>query len=342
VGVHALVLLGFSMPVAQPPAALGALQTRWLSAVPAPTGTVPAPAPQTEQRAPRSTSPAEAPRNTREARPPAVERQNLEEKQRNVGIHAEDVAIKIEASVAATAPSTSAAAPAASEAAQPEAPAIAAALALPGSTRLMYDLRSGDNDAYVGTAELLWRHDGRQYEARLRAGNVLRDRVQTSQGRIDASGLAPERFVDKNRNEQATHFERQAAADAPLGRVVFSNNRPSAPITDGLQDRVSVFVQLAARAAAQGPLVAGMEWRVPTAGAGSAEDWVFRVQAAERLDLPGGSIATWKLERIARHEHDQRIELWVAPNLQWLPARIRITQSNGSVLDQVWSKTAAP
>jgi hypothetical protein len=44
------------------------------------------------------------------------------------------------------------------------------------------------------------------------------------------------------------------------------------------------------------------------------------------------------LEREARHPDDQRIELWLAPQLRHLPARIRIRHPNGDVADQVLTR----
>jgi hypothetical protein len=36
------------------------------------------------------------------------------------------------------------------------------------------------------------------------------------------------------------------------------------------------------------------------------------------------------------------VELWLAPALDDLPVRIRLTQSNGDEVDMVWSSTEKP
>ena len=41
-----------------------------------------------------------------------------------------------------------------------------------------------------------------------------------------------------------------------------------------------------------------------------------------------------RLTRAPRREYDQKVELWLAPSLQYLPVRIRIEDEKGGVLDQ--------
>ncbi|MBW8721811.1 MAG: DUF3108 domain-containing protein, partial [Polaromonas sp.] len=65
-----------------------------------------------------------------------------------------------------------------------------------------------------------------------------------------------------------------------------------------------------------------------------ADTWTFRVEAEETLALPFGELATVKLARQPRREFDQKVEIWYAPSLGYLPVRNKITQSNGDFVDQ--------
>ena len=65
-----------------------------------------------------------------------------------------------------------------------------------------------------------------------------------------------------------------------------------------------------------------------------AEVWQFAVEKSEVLDLPYGRVSTLKLNRQPRREFDQQIEIWYAPELQYLPVRLRITNANGDLVDQ--------
>lgn len=186
-----------------------------------------------------------------------------------------------------------------------------------------------------GEARLDWWHDGQQYDLRLElAAPGLRDRVQHSAGRITEEGLAPQRFSDKSRGEQATHFDRTRR------RVVFSNNSPEAPLTPGMQDRLSVVVQLSMLLAGDpARFPPGTQFAIPTASTREAQDWVFRVEGEEDLDLPGGRLRALKLERQPRREFDQKVELWLAPGKDYAPVRLRLTNPDGGVIDQRWSST---
>lgn len=224
-------------------------------------------------------------------------------------------------------------APAPASAASPS-PAIA--LAIPGSVRLRYGVTGlSRGQSWTLTGQLLWRHDGSQYEARLEyASPLLASRSQHSTGRITAEGLEPLRFADKGRGERATHFERDS------GMLVFSSNTPQQPLLPGAQDRLSVFLQLAAMLAgdpAKFPPGTGIS--LQTAGTRDAQPWLFMVEGDESLDLPGGTVAARKLVRHPRHDYDIRIELWLGTAMDYVPVRIRLTQPNGDFVDQQWLST---
>lgn len=201
---------------------------------------------------------------------------------------------------------------------------------VPGSLTLQYRVQS-NKFPYSLNAEFGWQHKGENYEVRLAFGAFGFTRVQTSRGQITPEGLAPLRFSDKYRSEVAAHFVRDK------GKITFSANTPDVALLSGAQDRLSVVVQLAA-------MLAGDPQRFPlattialqTVGPRDADTWLFTVENDEILELPGGAQSTRKLVRNARREFDQKVELWLAPTLGYLPARIRITESNGDYIDQKW------
>ena len=217
--------------------------------------------------------------------------------------------------------------------------AINTALTVPGSTRLKYNVIATKGSlSFNARAELLWLQDGSNYDARLEVSAfLLGARIQTSTGRLTAEGLEPKRFADKFRSEVAAHFER----DKRL--VTFSANTPQVPIVAGMQDQLSVVMQLSAMiAGAPEQFPSGTAIAFNTIGPRSGESWVLTVGDEEKLALPGGEVTALKLTRKPRGEYDQTLELWLAPQLAYLPARIKLTEKNGDYADQVWRATETP
>lgn len=209
------------------------------------------------------------------------------------------------------------------------------ASALPASVKLVYRV-DANKFPFRLSSELLWQQHENSYAARLSISAFGQSRIQTSRGQIDQFGLAPERFSDKTRSEVAAHFNRTQ------GTVSFSANTPNALLQQGAQDRLSVLVQLAALvASAPQRFTSGATLRVQTVGPREADLWLFTFGAMEALDLPGGSQQGLKLVRQPRQIYDQKLEVWLAPGLGYLPARIRITEANGDYVDQQWVASEA-
>jgi hypothetical protein len=197
--------------------------------------------------------------------------------------------------------------------------------------RLLYKMvGTAKNLNYQANAELAWKTDGESYQAMMKVSAFLiGSRSMTSVGKITTGGLAPTRFADKFRNELAAHFE------ADKGKITFSANTPDAPWIEGVQDRVSVFLQLGGMLAANpAGFPPSSNITFLTIGPREADTWTFVVEAEESLNLMDAPMATLKLTRKPRREFDQKVEIWFAPSLGYLPVRNRITQANGDFIDQ--------
>ena len=202
----------------------------------------------------------------------------------------------------------------------------------PPSALLKYHVTgSVKNVNYTASGELLWQAQAQgNYLARLEIGAfLLGSRVQTSTGVLGPEGLMPTRFGDKTRSELAAHFQRDK------GIISFSANTADVPLLKGAQDRLSVVLQLSALLGADPQrFPTGTMLSFQTVSQREAEVWQFVVEKTEMLDLPYGRVSTLKLNRQPRREFDQQIEIWYAPELQYLPVRLRITNANGDLVDQ--------
>jgi Protein of unknown function (DUF3108) len=189
-----------------------------------------------------------------------------------------------------------------------------------------------------GKADLIWRQDGEKYMLNLLASYTLLIKTfnvfeQNSRGQLSPQGLEPLRFSDKrlNRSEVATHFNRN------LGKITFSSNTPDATLQAGAQDRLSVIWQLAGLLAANPTRYQPANTlTVQTVSATEAEPWLFTVNEPETLNLPTGSHVALRLTRNPRREFDQKIELWFATTMNYLPVRFRFTETNGDYVDVLW------
>lgn len=351
--MHLLLLQGaparFSVTAAQAPVRL---LTRSLPApdttpppvatTAAPARTAPSPRPAVTRPATRTVAPATGPT----AAQPVISEQNVA----LASASTEEIATKSEAPAAPEPPASAvphtahaaSAAPAASAAAVATAahPAHSAGpVQVPPPVRLRYLVKGEARGLhYNAAAELLWQPAASHYEARLEVtAFLLGSRVQTSSGRITPQGLAPTRFADKGRSEQAAHFEREK------GHISFSANTPDVPLQPGAQDRLSVVLQLASLLAGNpGHYPPGTQIALQTAGPRDADVWQFTVEGPERLELPGGTVTGTRLVRLPRREYDQKVELWFSESHNFLPVRIKLTQVRGDYVDQLWQGSETP
>lgn len=237
------------------------------------------------------------------------------------------VALAAQGPASANNPPTHPAQPAHSEPRPPAQP--------PASTQLAYGVTGSIKGLnYSASGTLDWTHTDGRYNARMEIRVLLLgSRVQTSTGRVNANGLLPERFSDKSRSERAAHF------DHAQQTIRFSNNRPDARLQPGAQDRLSLFMQLAGLLQAQpSTYPAGHVISLQVAGTSDADIWRFRVAEEATLALPAGNLRTRHLVREPREPRDSLIDIWFAPDLAYLPVRIRITQENGDRVDQQLSR----
>ena len=317
VAAHLLLLRAGPVPVPPPaPVRASTMLTRTVAVDPTP---LPAPA---------AAEPVAVPSPAPPARVPVAARQRP--KPEPAGLRMAALTQQEPARTPVPVATVAAAAPARAPAGQ------AVAFAIPAPMRLQYKVELRQRGfSLQATSELSWRHDGETYEARLAVSAPLfPTRSQRSNGRITAEGLAPERFSDKGRSEEAAHFERDK------GKVSFSNNRPDVPLLAGTQDRLSVLLQLGAMiGGAPSKFPPGATITIQTAGTHDAEPWIFTVEGDDELVLPGGKLTALRLTRLPRKEFDLKVELWLAPGMDYAPVRLRLTQPNGDSVDQQWSST---
>ncbi len=205
---------------------------------------------------------------------------------------------------------------------QPPAPAMEAPTAAPdapllrlaGPASWRYRLRQGGQD---GEAQLDWQpQDDGRYSLRLtrRVGERTLPAWE-SLGHAGGTGLAPERFALQRggQDRQAINF------DAEGRRVRFSASPALLDLPDGVQDRLSWWLQLAALVQATPAPAPDGRWRLWVAGLrGELREWTFEVVAAAPEDAE-----LLHLRRRPLGERDPGVELWLDPKRGYWPVRLR-------------------
>ncbi len=317
---------------------------------PATVATPVAPAPRPRPRAPRRSAAASAPQVAApvlaEASSPA-EAASAAEREAAERLAAEREAAEHDP-LAASAAATIAAAASAANAGTPPLAAAASASASsagatpfewPASTRLSYVLTGNYRGEVSGTAQVEWIRVDDRYQVNLdlvigpEFAPIITRRM-TSEGSLAASGLVPARYdedthvVMRDRSRMSVVFEPDA--------VVLANGQRRERL-EGVQDTASQFIQLTYVFSTRPELLrVGGSVAFPLALPRAMDSYVYEVVEAQTLQTPFGPLATFHLKprpRPTRRPSALTAELWIAPELRYLPVRIRIEQDAGTYID---------
>lgn len=238
------------------------------------------------------------------------------------------------------------AAPAAAPAAAAETAQDAAKrykIAPPPSATLEYDvqaLRKGQN--WHGSGVFEWETTDGGYRIHGEASITLIFKIGVldfkSEGALTEDGIAPVLYSEKpwRKSLTNTHFRHGERL------ISFSASEATYPYQGGEQDRASIIWQLAGIGRGDsGQFAPGADFDIFVAGARNADTWRIHVLGEEEIDTPFGKLSAWHVVRAPQPgTHDQRIDIWLAPQQDWYPARVRYTYANGDHLDMSLSGIA--
>lgn len=186
-----------------------------------------------------------------------------------------------------------------------------------------------------GTALVKWRIADGTYQIGVEAHAMIFGKVQSSssEGGIDNYGLAPVTAIEKRFRKSPTTvtFNRSDKT------MTFSASTESYPLLGGEQDRASILWQLIGNArAAPKKFVAGSNWLYFVAGRTDADAWNFKVGKAEKVATPLGTLDAIKVARLLPPgSREQQLDIWLAPSLEWYPVKLRFSEPDGEVFEQI-------
>jgi hypothetical protein len=229
----------------------------------------------------------------------------------------------------ASAPASGAAIAAASAPASAASAAAASLDTWPVDTRLSYRLSGWYSGDLTGSARVQWLRQNDRYEVRVELDLTIFVMQFLSQGDVTADTLAPRAY-------QESRPGRTRVVQLGPDSVVLNDGR-TVPKPAGVQDTASQFVELSHRfSTGKDKLVVGGTTSVWLARPGGVDLWTYDVVGRDMLRTSElGTIEAFHLKPrpIANPHGNIYAEIWLAPSLQYLPVRIRITQPPDSYAD---------
>jgi len=208
------------------------------------------------------------------------------------------------------------------------------------SADLLYNIKSSQKGIPVsGEAKVSWQVTGqdqqpKQYRLSSETKVALFGKIllSSSLGSIQEFGLAPERFVEKRfrRDETITYFDRERKL------IHFSDSDQSYPIRGGEQDRLSATWQLVGLVRQLGDkFQVGHEWKMVAAGTKDADPWIFKLIEYSKIRTALGEQNVMHIVKAPPPDAlGQKLELWLAIDLDFYPVRIHFQDNNGDQVEQ--------
>lgn len=210
-------------------------------------------------------------------------------------------------------------------------------VSIPPSAELKYDVQAlRDGQMVYGSGKISWQSDGGNYtvdgEASILFFTLLNFK---SAGVIDDFGVAPVIYSEKRfrRSQTNTHFHRER------NTISFSASTMTYPRKGGEQDRASIIWQLTGIGRGDSEkFKPGAEIDFFVAGVRDATPWRVRVIGEEQIEIGSGKVSAWHVVRIPKQgSYDQKLDIWLAPQHEWFPVKLRFTETNGEYLDMLLS-----
>lgn len=155
-----------------------------------------------------------------------------------------------------------------------------------------------------------------------------------STGTLKSFGIAPDNYIEK---VEIANRELRADFDWKMSAVSFVGRGAGQPAIfgEGTQDPLSLQFHL--------PLLAqAYPWRFSpgsevtfAVARRNVENYSFVVEGFETTRIDGTDVMTLKIDRKRGPDANRRVEIWMAPEFQWLPVRLRFTDTNDEVWDSI-------
>ncbi len=214
--------------------------------------------------------------------------------------------------------------------------------AFPNQFELLYTVYRGEQGMTVGKTTHKWRVAKNQYlitsstEATGLFSLFFSGRyILTSRGELNANGLKPLSFwIQRGQSGERTEF---AEFDWEAKSLEYGKHdeRRHIALSEGTQDQLSVFYQLALTAPHSG------RFKLALTTGRKFNQFEYQVIGEETIDTPLGQLKTQRVARVTQ-EAGGSADIWLAIDHHYLPVRFKLVAPKGEILDHVIAEMRVP
>lgn len=206
-----------------------------------------------------------------------------------------------------------------------------------------FDVRTAIDGSTEGTAKITYNlMDNQQYalksviKPRGLAALIISDLLQTSDGTLTKNGLQPNAYLYQYGDKTDKTYSAKFDWASKVVSLITAKGTKTAEIADGTQDLLSFMYQFMYVA----PLER-MEISIATGKKLGNYDYSF--DSEETINIPMGELKTLHIFYLG-DDNDEKTELWLATDYQYVPVKIRKTEKNGKIYELVATRinTARP
>jgi Protein of unknown function (DUF3108) len=197
-----------------------------------------------------------------------------------------------------------------------------------------FDVLMNDDKSSVGSATIRYQvpEQGKylltwEVKATGLLGLIYPNLVQTSQGLITEFGLQPKQYKYQFGNKADKTYEAEFNWSDKVLTLKTPKGDKEVEIADNAQDLLSFMYQFMFV-----PPLSNMQMNLTNGKKLAIYDYVF--EGEEVLPLKLGEIKTYHIKH-TKADSEDKTELWLAIDYQYLPVKIRKTEKDGTVIEQV-------
>ncbi|MFD2270528.1 DUF3108 domain-containing protein [Undibacterium arcticum] len=199
---------------------------------------------------------------------------------------------------------------------------------------MKYDVQAlREGNKVFGSGKINWQSDGEHFRIDGEAGVLFFTVFNfSSEGTVGGNGIEPVLYYREAFSQIGHQYPLSSRAQYDQ---FFSASTKSYPRQGGEQDRASIIWQLAGIGRADASVFApGAEIDLFVAGARDGQVWRIQVVGQEQIETGTGKTVAWHVTRAPDPgSYDKSIDIWLAPQQDWYPVKLRETDKNGDYLD---------